>query len=224
MWISRILYDIHLIPNIRDSFSPVDDVFSEVNGKRRRKCRMSTSNDLEAFYVKRTSQFYCCTPPSTPTPENDDMIVKFFNEKRTTQDNDNSVIKFHKEKTTQDNDDISIVKKVSIHKRLSHGELIEKELTENRWMNLQIPKIEICDLESLGYLRRKYVRRHSHDQPKVIQCFNAHLQLPLWCIFRSTFVSSRNQPNSFKNDIHKCMQKQLVANWLQINWFTEICF
>jgi len=106
------------------------------------------------------------------TPESDDLIVKFFNEKSST-DNVDSTIKFVKDKTTPDNDKECIFEKISIHKRLSHGELVEKELIENHWTNLQVPKIEICDLDRFGYLRKKYVRRHSHEQPKVIRYFKA---------------------------------------------------
>ena len=81
MWISRALFDVHLLPTVRQSFSPSSDTFSEEKGqtdkRRRRHCRRKFSTSKpEAFYVKRTSQFYC--PP--PTPESDDSINNFVEE------------------------------------------------------------------------------------------------------------------------------------------------
>jgi hypothetical protein len=68
MWITRALYEIHLIPNVRNSFSPTQDTFSEERGIREKKGRKFPHFPLsvtDAFYAKRTSQshFYLSTPP-----------------------------------------------------------------------------------------------------------------------------------------------------------------
>jgi hypothetical protein len=78
MWISKALFDVHLLPTARQSFSPSSDTFSEEKGqtdKRRRRHRRPKSR-TEAFYVKRTSQFYCPPPP----PESEDFVNDFAEE------------------------------------------------------------------------------------------------------------------------------------------------
>ena len=84
MWITRVLYDVHLIPTVRNSFSPIQDTFSEERGLREKKGRKFPHpfplSRTEEFYAKRTSQsqWYCSTPPTQIPPGTEKELITIF--------------------------------------------------------------------------------------------------------------------------------------------------
>ena len=78
MWIGRALFEVHLVANVRNSFSPNLDGFSEESGRREKRKFAKKVSSKEEVYVKRTSQFYCPTPieftPEVSAPQCKDQI------------------------------------------------------------------------------------------------------------------------------------------------------